>query len=366
MAYFRVGIRRIPQIRACVRAEIRFFFFSLYHRIFILKALVSSSLELNVTPLATTLCHKVIVRMNYIKILKSKVLGDDPAEKIRSVLPVSESQFSCDPSECHTSFKESCFTLKGADASAPLYESAKPVDLHILVSTGKTDWEHDAFEEKGTILNLVNRESGKLAETCGINVKSNVTNDALDFSDPDSLSLNKLKVLLLPWFVSINGITKDNIEEIFDIIKTIVSDENNKGAEAVVLEEKLKNMNGVNVSKCSNGSYVLLCSHRTRDKRCGITAPIMKKEFDSQLRDIDLYRDPGDDRPDGVKVLFVNHVGGHKFAANVLIYNKHGEFVWFARCTPLNVKFMIEETVLGHKVNAEHVRACAHFQEIKW
>ncbi|ODQ47466.1 hypothetical protein PICMEDRAFT_71538 [Pichia membranifaciens NRRL Y-2026] len=308
--------------------------------------------------------------MNYLKSLKSRVVGDNSESKIAEILPVSSEPFECKPNECVNGFKESCFSLRSDAAATPLYETAEPSSLHFLVSTGTTDWEHDAFEQKGTILNTFNSKANNLARSSNITIKSNVTNEPLNISDPQSITLNKLDVLILPWFVWIRGITKDNIDEVFTKIKQILQSEKNddtvKGNQAENLISKLTNVEGLVVTKDPNMSVILLCSHRTRDKKCGITAPIMKKEFDSQLRDLELYRDSGDDRPGGVKVIFVNHVGGHKFAANVLIYNKHGEFVWFARCTPLNVKFILNETVQHHKVFPANVRACSTFNAVKW
>jgi len=35
-------------------------------------------------------------------------------------------------------------------------------------------------------------------------------------------------------------------------------------------------------------------------------------------------RDLHDDRPGGVGIYFINHVGGHKFSANVIIYRRAG------------------------------------------
>lgn len=307
--------------------------------------------------------------MNYLKTLKNIVVGDNSAEKIGNILEISDKEFTCDSSECHNKYKESCFELRADAANVPLYETTRPADLHFLVATGKTDWEHNAFDESGTILHLLNSKAEKLGRAQSIAVFCNVTNEPLDFMDPECLSLNKLSVLIQPWFVRVHGVTAKNIDQVFDGIKTVLEkrkkDSSISGIEADELKNALESVD-VDVVKDVSSSIVLLCSHKTRDKKCGITAPIMKKEFDSQLKDLDLYRDASDDRKDGVNVLFVNHVGGHKFAANVLIYNKHGEFVWFARCTPLNVKFIINETIINHKVYPNNIRACSKFDTIKW
>lgn len=306
--------------------------------------------------------------MNYLSALKNLVIRDNSIQKIEEILPLSTEPFECNSNECNNKFKESCFELNPADANMPLYETAQPSDLHFLVSTGKIDWAHDAFEETNTVLGLFNKKSDDLSKNCNIKIKCNATNESLNILDTQSITLNKLDVLVLPWFVWIKGITNENIDKIFEIIENIIAtnDPKYKGKEAELLVSKFENLENVSVVKDSNQSYVLLCSHKTRDKKCGITAPIMKKEFDSQLTDLELFRDSSDDRPNGVKVMFTNHVGGHKFAANVMIYNKHGEFIWFARCNPLNVKFIINETILNHKVYPKNVRACAKFESIKW
>lgn len=67
---------------------------------------------------------------------------------------------------------------------------------------------------------------------------------------------------------------------------------------------------------------ILMCSHKTRDARCGQSAPLLRKEFERILRPMGLYRDLQDDRPGGVGIYFINHVGGHKYSANVMIYRR--------------------------------------------
>lgn len=63
-----------------------------------------------------------------------------------------------------------------------------------------------------------------------------------------------------------------------------------------------------------------MCSQKTRDARCGQSAPLLRKEFERILRPLGLYRDLHDERPGGVGIYFISHVGGHKFSANVMIY----------------------------------------------
>jgi hypothetical protein len=71
---------------------------------------------------------------------------------------------------------------------------------------------------------------------------------------------------------------------------------------------------------CPHKYLILMCSQKTRDARCGQSAPLLRREFERILRPMGLYRDLHDERPGGVGIYFISHVGGHKFSANVMIY----------------------------------------------
>jgi hypothetical protein len=51
---------------------------------------------------------------------------------------------------------------------------------------------------------------------------------------------------------------------------------------------------------------------------------LIKKELERHLRGVGLLRDLHDERPGGVGIYYVSHVGGHKFAANVIVYRRKG------------------------------------------
>lgn len=77
---------------------------------------------------------------------------------------------------------------------------------------------------------------------------------------------------------------------------------------------------GLQARPCPHKYLILLCSQKTRDARCGQSAPLLRKEFERHLAPLGLYRDLHDERPGGVGIYFISHVGGHKFSANVMIY----------------------------------------------
>ena len=73
-----------------------------------------------------------------------------------------------------------------------------------------------------------------------------------------------------------------------------------------------------------------------------------------------------DERPGGVGIYFISHVGGHKFSANVMIYRRSvgrgdgegkldemgdgGQCIWLARVRPEDCEGIIKYTVLKGKV----------------
>lgn len=297
--------------------------------------------------------------MNFVRNLGSS-LGltkpDNSKAEVGKVLPLADEPAQCDPSQCVNSYSKSCFKLNAKDVGTPLWETAKPFDFQILVSTGKHDWKHDAFDESKTVINTISKfkydKYGK--------VKLNVTSLPIPLLDPAYKKQQKADLLIMPYFVWVKGITSKNCDAALSIVLQKLIVEHAKFADLP------KEIEGAQLSADGNRSYVFICSHNTRDKRCGRTAPVMKKEFDSQLRDLGYYRDAGDSRAGGVCVAFVNHVGGHKFASNVLIYNKGGEFAWFARCTPLNVRPIIDETILQGKVFPEITRTVKRNSPVSW
>lgn len=79
-------------------------------------------------------------------------------------------------------------------------------------------------------------------------------------------------------------------------------------------------------------TVVLICSHMKRDKRCGVLGPMIANEF------YKLFKEKNID----AKIHEVSHVGGHKFAGNVIIYP--GGY-WYGRVTPCLVKTLVENHI---------------------
>ncbi|MCJ1406302.1 hypothetical protein MMC19_000367, partial [Ptychographa xylographoides] len=79
---------------------------------------------------------------------------------------------------------------------------------------------------------------------------------------------------------------------------------------------------------------ILICGHFTRDKRCGILGPLLETEFRRALHAAGIRvaskTQPHDHGPEpehaasaagmSARVALVSHIGGHKFAGNVIVY----------------------------------------------
>jgi hypothetical protein len=155
-------------------------------------------------------------------------------------------------------------------------------------------------------------------------------------------STGRTTVLLLPSFTFVDGVANADVRHLVDtFIDTPQS-------------QSEKNVSGntyLSSRPCSHDYVVLLCSHQRRDARCGITAPLIKKELERHLRGHGLYRDLDDERAGGVGIYFVSHVGGHKFAANVLIYRKkEQQMIWLGRVKPEHCEGIVKYTILKGKV----------------
>jgi hypothetical protein len=135
---------------------------------------------------------------------------------------------------------------------------------------------------------------------------------------------------------------------------------------------------------------VLICGHGGRDMRCGVMGPVLRSEFETQLgrEGLEVLKGPVevgtgaeariegavDDGKDGAmgrtaRVGLISHIGGHKFAGNVIIYlppnmkTAHGEAhplagsgIWYGRVEPGHVQGIVEETILKGNVIAEMFR----------
>lgn len=130
---------------------------------------------------------------------------------------------------------------------------------------------------------------------------------------------------------------------------------------------------------------VLVCGHGGRDRRCGLFGPLLRDEFGKRLpeRGVEVLEGPievqGEEasavegtasgRVYAARVGLISHIGGHKFAGNVIVYLPPGlrtedgaahplagHGVWYGRVEPRHVEGIVTETILKGRVIEELFR----------
>ena len=133
---------------------------------------------------------------------------------------------------------------------------------------------------------------------------------------------------------------------------------------------------------------VLICGHGGRDVRCGLYGPLLRAEFEKRLpeRGVEVLTGAVDaeteaeggaaavegaasGREYAARVGLISHVGGHKFAGNVIVYlppglktvdgEAHplaGHGIWYGRVEPKHVEGIVGETILRGRVIEELFR----------
>jgi hypothetical protein len=136
-------------------------------------------------------------------------------------------------------------------------------------------------------------------------------------------------ILLLPAFIIIENVTPNNVNSLItDYINQGPTNTTPLGPFTIPasLPDPLPTAEQMTSRPCPHRALILLCSQKTRDARCGQSAPLLRKELERHLRPLGLFRDLDDERPGGVGVYFISHVGGHKYSANLMIYRKADAF----------------------------------------
>ncbi len=84
-----------------------------------------------------------------------------------------------------------------------------------------------------------------------------------------------------------------------------------------------------------SGTHILVCNHGARDERCGACGPLVAEAFEEAIgaggyQDVHVHRS--------------SHVGGHRFAGNVLVYPGGA---WYGYVRPPDVDKVLEAHVDG-------------------
>ena len=117
---------------------------------------------------------------------------------------------------------------------------------------------------------------------------------------------------------------------------------------------------------------ILICSHASRDRRCGILGPLLHREFETCAQREEL----------NIDAAMISHVGGHAFAGNVIVYIPPdypvgieesmggkditsplaGMGIWYGRVEPKHVQGILDVTVKKGNIIGELWRGTSESQ----
>jgi (2Fe-2S) ferredoxin len=280
-----------------------------------------------------------------------------PAITKETLFPLAPDACNHDCSACPSTSESGYgrqFDRIGVAHGGDLWGLVKAYSTHVIVATGKSDWIRDVEDIPGSLMQAL-RKRAKEAKNGRMMISASNLPPPQEYYDVEDEKPTDL--VLVPRFVVLEGVRpRDAGEVVREVVAKGPTTEEplrvkEEKREEEEEEEEVRLPEGVTMKEYPHDFLILLCSHAKRDARCGLSAPVLKKEFEKQLASNALYRDHNDSRPGGAKVVFVNHVGGHKYAANVIIYRKaDGQGIWLAKVTPRDVEWIVKHTVLEGRI----------------
>lgn len=304
------------------------------------------------------------------------------------------------------------------DEEDKLYGHVAGWSRHLIVATGKTDWVRAVEDEKHSVMEAIGEHIDKVDGKLMLSA-SNIPVPEVDGDHIGPYGAQRpTTVLLMPSFTYVENVQPQHVPELIQsVINTAptnttpldassslsnggagTNDQQENGSPVPTNGRSNGDSNGngelphtpmpdlpkdlpagLSLRACPHKYIILICSHATRDARCGQSAPLLRRELERHLRPLGLFRDLGDERPGGVGIYFINHVGGHKYSANMMVYRRaeprrsvqeqmanggadgqvggkntdEGEAaqcIWLARIRPEDCENLVRFTVLQGKV----------------
>ncbi|RMZ75395.1 hypothetical protein DV737_g5330, partial [Chaetothyriales sp. CBS 132003] len=233
------------------------------------------------------------------------------------------------------------------DEGDKLYGHVNGWDTHLIVGTGKTDWVRDVADEKGSVMRALDkygleyeRSQGRGTAKLRLSASNMPTGSQGGDSDTDEGS----NCLLLPSWQLIEHVRPGEVAELMrEVVEPSVTNKTplqRQGSKASPTDDTTE-------AEADLSALTLTASNGNNNN-----TPLLRSEFERHLRPLGLYRDLHDERPGGVGIYFINHVGGHKTsqAEDGQEYAEAAQGIWLARVRPADCENIVRYTVLQGKV----------------
>jgi len=274
--------------------------------------------------------------------------------------PEEESScFSCHhPCELHPNIPSS---MAGKiNQTKPLLGTVKPYGVQLVLCTGDFDWEPKIEKTDGTFARSLSSE----LKFRGDQLPARVLLTA-GSTHSHSHNSNDMDILVFPSMIRFNSIKMDQVstwitDGLFAGTSSNTSSNTSSTSSNISSSNISSSIASSNFSseQLTKRAYILICTHKKRDKRCGVIGPMLVDEFHRSLREHGLDQD--------VDVIGVSHFGGHKFAGNVILYPGG---VWYGRVTACDVDPLIKKHIIDGKIVKKLYRGSisdGSQQETKW
>ncbi|KAL5383493.1 hypothetical protein DPSP01_005890 [Paraphaeosphaeria sporulosa] len=245
------------------------------------------------------------------------------------------------------------------DRTTPLLHTMAPYTEQVLVCTGKDDWKSRIEDEQsaaGDFVRGLRAEIGRGGK--GFDPFTNVLTTLSSL--PASTTPDTTTALLFPSFKRIPAIP--NTRDAYAAFATAYlkartlhpahAGLNPDQQAALTRDESFATR--LPPAEPIAKPTVLICGHGGRDKRCGVLGPLLQARF----------RQAFAERGIDAEVGLISHVGGHKYAGNVIVYLPPGlegnawagSGIWYGRVGPDNAEDIVAKTVVGGEVIFELLR----------
>ncbi|KAL7412620.1 Sucrase/ferredoxin-like-domain-containing protein [Mrakia frigida] len=331
-------------------------------------------------------------------------------EDLKSQLPIACSSCdSCEDDEEEGEFPELPSKFDMDLETEMLGDIIKPMNRLTIIATSKTDWQHEIAETPASLafhLSQVEKRKAVRPTPSGTSVEPPIEIPGLyDTQEMSKLAVlassievdeeeGKTCALLFPDFKYISAIpiSKEGAHALYD--QNLDPSVSALGHPASSSDEQLRSW------ILPYRAVVLLCSHKTRDKKCGIAAPLLESVLTSTLTlhgfDVDTTGSSLHHLPSGeeisslsseqeiqnllhnasgtgggggndkeVGIFKISHLSGHKYSGVMIICFPSGAILYYGRVRPRDCVAIVEKTILKGEVLAEHLRGGGNLRREK-
>ncbi|KAJ4287572.1 hypothetical protein N0V90_012275 [Kalmusia sp. IMI 367209] len=234
-----------------------------------------------------------------------------------------------------------------------------PYAEQVLICTGKEDWKSRIEDEESSSGDFVRGLRGVIGRGGkGFDPFNNVLVTACSF--PASEKANTTTALLFPLFKRIPAIPNQDSAYATFATAYLAARTLHPAHAGLSPEQKAHLTRDTSLASALPAPepitkpIVLICGHGGRDQRCGILGPVLQSSFRTELARRGIDADVG----------LISHIGGHKYAGNVIIYlppnmqtnELMGSGIWYGRIGPEEVEGVVEETVVKGRIIADLLR----------